>query len=116
MHAAYVVITALLIFSLGYAVWADLSCPDWLVTNMNRVNVPRTWLPLLAALKAAAAAGLIAGFWIPFAGLASAAAAVVYFMGALVTHLRARYYAVAFASAYLILAVASFALAVRPLR
>ena len=48
------------------------------------VHLPRRWWRLMAWLKIAAGAGLIAGIWIPYLCL------VAYFVAAIAFHLRAR--------------------------
>jgi hypothetical protein len=54
------------------------------------VRVPkRCWRPL-AWLKIAAGAGLLAGIWIPYLGLLTSVCLVVYFIGAIAFHIRAR--------------------------
>lgn len=45
---------------------------------------------IMVALKLAAAAGLVAGIWIPYLGAVTAVALVAYFVAAISAHLRAR--------------------------
>ena len=53
------------------------------------LGVPPSWLPRLAAAEIAGAVGLIVGLaWAPI-GIAAAAGLVVYFVGAIVAHVRA---------------------------
>ncbi|GEK80727.1 DoxX family protein [Agrococcus baldri] len=54
------------------------------------VRVPRRHWRLLAWLKIAAGAGLIAGLWIPVLGLVTTVCLVAYFIGAITFHIRAR--------------------------
>ena len=77
---------------------------------MARAGVPESRLPLLGALKAAASIGLLVGIVVPWIGAAAAVGTVLYFVGAILTHLRARDYALAPASAFGLLAVAALAL------
>jgi hypothetical protein len=51
-------------------------------------RVPLAYFPLLGALEFAAAAGLLAGHLWSWLGVAAAAGAVLYFIGAIVSHLR----------------------------
>ena len=51
-------------------------------------RLPRSWVPVLGMLLAAGSAGLLAGFAVPLVGTLSAAGLVLYFVGALVAHLR----------------------------
>jgi sorbitol-specific phosphotransferase system component IIC len=52
------------------------------------VGVPLGFFPVLAALELAAALGLVAGIRWPGLGIAAAAGAVIYFVGAVTGHLR----------------------------
>jgi len=47
-------------------------------------------MPLLAVLELLAALGLLVGIWAKAAGLAAAAGLVLYFIGAVIAHLRAK--------------------------
>lgn len=60
------------------------------VANLARVGIPERVIPGLGALEIAATLGLLIGLlWWPI-GLAAAIGSVAYFIGAIVTHLRAR--------------------------
>jgi hypothetical protein len=76
--------------------------------------VPRSTLPALAALKLAGAAGLLVGLLaVRPIGTAAAVGLVVFFVGAVAVHLRARVlHNIAFPGAYLVAAATSLALAV----
>src|SRR5690242_20579686 len=74
---------------------------------MARAGVPESWLPLLGTLKAAGVVGLLVGIGVPPLGLAAALGVVLFFVGAIVIHVRARYYAFAFPGSSLVLAVAA---------
>jgi len=52
------------------------------------VGVPLVRLPLLAACEFAGALGLVLGIGLPWAGLAAGVGLVIYFVGAVVSHLR----------------------------
>jgi hypothetical protein len=79
---------------------------------------------LLAALKAAGALGLLVGIGMPLIGTTTAAipttaaaigtaaagGVILFFVGAVITHLRARDYSLAPASVFLLLAMATLAL------
>jgi DoxX-like protein len=114
MHTVFVVIT---LFTA--AVTAAVAIPDFIparfvLANSARVGVPRSWLPALGALKLAGAAGIVVGvLGLPELGIAAAAGLALYFVGAVVTHLKARVlYNIAFPGAYLCLSAASLALMV----
>jgi hypothetical protein len=91
---------------------------------MAEANVPESWLTALAALKAAGALGLLVGIAVPLIGTtaadisiaaaaigtAAAVGVIVFFVGAVITHLRARDYSLAPATVFLLLAVATLVL------
>jgi uncharacterized membrane protein YphA (DoxX/SURF4 family) len=52
------------------------------------VGVPMKYLPLLAACELAGVVGLVLGIWWPALGAAAPLGLVVYFVGAIVSHLR----------------------------
>jgi hypothetical protein len=54
------------------------------------VGLPRALWPVMPWVKVAAAAGLVAGLWVPYVGALTSAALVVYFVLAVAAHIRAR--------------------------
>jgi DoxX-like family len=54
------------------------------------VGWPRRFWWMMSPIKFAAAAGLVAGIWVPYLGLVTAAALVLYFVVAIGMHVRAR--------------------------
>lgn len=110
MFTAYVVVTALTAAANTFAATVDFTRPDWLLGNMAKACVPQSWLFSLGALKAAGALGLLIGIAVPLLGVAAAASLVLFFIGAIITHLRARYWNIAPPVAFLLLAVASLVL------
>lgn len=110
VDAAYVVVTLLAAGANAYAAGVDLARADWVLANMARLGVPRPWLPTLGALKAAGAAGLLVGIAVPALGVAAATGLVVYFLGAVVTVVRARWYAHVYPLPFLLLAAGSLVL------
>ncbi|MFH8610365.1 DoxX family protein [Streptomyces sp. NPDC018029] len=95
---------------------ADLAGARFVLANSAQVGVPRSWLPRLAALKLAGAAGLLLGLFdaaLRPLGAAAACGLVLLYLGALAFHLRARVlYNLAFPGFYFATAVASLALTV----
>jgi DoxX-like family len=114
VHTAYIAVTVLTICANATIAVADLVGARFVLANAAEVGVPRAWLPYLAALKAAGAAGLLLGLLgIRPLGIAAAVGLVLFFLGALGAHLRARvFHNLAFPAAFLALAAASLALAV----
>jgi hypothetical protein len=52
------------------------------------VGVPIKYFPALAACELAGATRLVVGIWLPFLGIAASIGLVIYFVGAVVSHLR----------------------------
>ncbi|HWS94680.1 MAG TPA: DoxX family protein [Mycobacterium sp.] len=114
MNTAYFVITLITAtITAGIAV-ADLIPAGFVLANSAEVGVPRSWLPALGAVKLAGAGGLVVGLLgVPALGIAAAVGLVLFFVGAVVTHLRAHVlYNIAFPGAYLCLCAATLALMV----
>jgi len=113
MSAAYVIVTIVTILANGWAAAADFAQPRWLLANMAEVRVPRPWLPPLAVLKGAGAAGLLIGLLgVRLLGIAAAIGLVLFFTGALATHVRTRvFHNMAVPATFFALAAASAALA-----
>ena len=109
MFAAYVTITSVTILANAWATATDIAQPKWLLANMDEVGVPRSWLPPLAAVKGAGAAGLLLGLLgLRPLGVAAAAGLVLFFTGALAAHVRVRaFHNIAFPGTYWALAIAS---------
>ncbi|WP_051941224.1 DoxX family protein [Phaeacidiphilus oryzae] len=112
MTAGYLLVTvAALVANAGIAA-ADLARARFVLANSAEVGVPESWLPRLAALKAAGAGGLLLGLLgVPVVGTAAAIGLVLFYLGAMAAHLRARVlYNLAFPGLYLALAAAALAL------
>ncbi|MFJ9887816.1 DoxX family protein [Streptomyces sp. NPDC091287] len=88
---------------------ADYTRAPFVLANSAEVGVPPWAVPYLATLKLAGAAGLLIGlFGIPWPGLAAGAGLTVFFVGAVLVHVRTRvFHNIAFPGVYLLLAVAS---------
>ncbi|WP_306371113.1 DoxX family protein [Nocardiopsis sp. CC223A] len=72
----------------GAASIANLTGHRYPREQADLLGVPHTWIPVLGALLGAGALGLLVGPAVPVVGLAAAAGLVLYFVGALVAHLR----------------------------
>ncbi|MEU3622076.1 hypothetical protein BS329_00625 [Amycolatopsis coloradensis] len=112
MFTAYLTLAIVtVVFNAGIAA-ADLARIPFVLKNSAEVGVPQSWIPPLAALKAAGAAGLLLGlFGVTFLGTAAAVGLVLFYVGAVITHIRARVlYNIAFPAGLLALAVATLVL------
>ncbi|HZF87792.1 DoxX family protein [Streptomyces sp.] len=114
MFTAYAIITVITILANAGIAIADFSKAAFVLANSAHVGVPQTWLPWLAALKAAGAAGLLLGLTVaPLIGVAAATGLILFYIGAIAVHIRARVYNnIAAPGGYLALAVASLTLAI----
>jgi hypothetical protein len=112
MKVAYVVVVVITVIINAYAGISDLIPTKSVLANSGQVHVPRSWLPTLGMLKLAGAVGLVAGlFGVPAIGVAAATGLVLFFIGAVITHLRAAVlYNIAFPGGYLLMSAASLAL------
>lgn len=111
MNTAYVLVTVLAILANGGMAVADLLRARFVLANSAAVGVPESWLTVLGLLKGAGALGLLLGLLgVPVIGAAAALGLTLFFVGAVVTHLRARNYALAYPLAYLALALGSLVL------
>src|SRR6266481_9253562 len=89
MHTAYLVVTlafALMVFYSGVGKIRRDPLPVRVIHET--VGVPLKYFPLLAACEFAGALGLVVGIWLPPIGIAAGIGLVLYFVGAVVSHLR----------------------------
>ncbi|MFH9983493.1 DoxX family protein [Streptomyces sp. NPDC017179] len=113
METAFVVVAAVTILANAAVAVADLARAEFVRVNSAEVGVPPTWIPALAALKAAGAGGLLLGLLgVRFLGVAAAGGLVLFYVGALAAHVRAAvYHNIVFPGTYLALAAATLVLA-----
>lgn len=113
MFTAYIFVTILAVAANLYAATNDFRRLEWVLANMNRLGIPSSYLSTLGALKTAGALGLLAGFALPSAGIAAGIGLVLFFVGAIVFTLRARWYShLPYPALWLLLAVGSLVLRV----
>jgi hypothetical protein len=93
----------------AFEVLAKLTRARFVVQNAAEVGVGERWIPYLATLEGAGVAGLVAGLLgVPLLGLAAAIGLVLFFVGAVGAHVRARvFHNIAFPAVFLGLAVAA---------
>jgi len=91
MFIALVVVTALLAaICLNSAVMKLRQNEQVLAVIHGTVGVPKQYLPVLAGLEIAGAAGILLGLWLEPLGVLAAAGLAAYFVGAVGGHLRVR--------------------------
>lgn len=93
MRAALFAVTLLAALLNLFAASNDFIRPRWLLTNMARLGVDESTLPWLGLLKIAGGLGLLIGLMVPIIGIAAAAGLILFFSGAIVVALRARWFA-----------------------
>lgn len=99
----------------GFSAYAVYTDKPWVVDNLADYGVPRSWWLWLATAKALGATGLLVGIWVPAIGIAAAAGLVLYFIGAVITVLRAKSYShIPFPLLYLAPVVAASVLIANP--
>lgn len=112
MFIAYAAVGGLLALVLTASATFTLQRNDQIVAGMRKVEVPDSWLPRLATLKAAGAIGLVAGLWFTPLGIAAATGVTLYFIGAVISHLRVKDYELAPAAVLAVVAAAALVLRV----
>jgi hypothetical protein len=111
LFTAYVVITLVAIAASTFVAVANFMRLEFVLTTADKARVPQSWITALGLLNAAAALGLLVGLiGVPPVGTAAAIGLVLYFVGAIITHLRARDYSIGPAAAFLLLAMAALVL------
>jgi len=88
MFAAYLTVTIVAAVFTGIAAVTYLVGHDYPKAQADMKRIPRSWVPVLGMLLAAGSLGLLAGFAVPLLGTIAAGGLVLYFVGALVAHLR----------------------------
>ena len=89
MHTAYLLITPLFAIMVAFSGLGKIRDDPRIVKVIHEtVGVPLRYLPLLAACEFAGALGLVLGIWWPPLGIAAGIGLVLYFVGAVVSHLR----------------------------
>ncbi len=111
MVTTYIVVTLLAAIAALIAAGIDVVRAEWVRGNMRHYGVPEWTLYPFAIIKAIGGIGLLVGLAIPPIGLAAAIGLVLYFVLAVLTVVRARWYAhIAYPLPYLALAAGSLAL------
>jgi hypothetical protein len=111
MSTAHTIVTAVGAAMVGFSAISVFTKAKWVVEPLADYGVPRAWWPWLGTAKAAGAVGLLIGLFVPIIGVIAGAALVLYFLGAVITVLRARSFAhVPFPLLYVAPVVASLAI------
>jgi hypothetical protein len=112
MFIAYIVATLLAAAANVFSATLDFIRFKQVLLNMAKAGVSESWITTLGFLKAAGAVGLLVGIRVPWIGIAAGSGLVIFFVGAIITHLRANDRSFGLAVVFLLLAAAAFVLRV----
>ena len=107
MFTAYLIVTILAAAANIFSATCDFVRYEKVSIAMAKAGVPDSWMTTLGILKALGALGLLVGICVPVIGVAAALGLILFFVGAIITHLRGRDYSLGPAMAFLLLAVAA---------
>lgn len=92
MDVAYYIVGVAAALWVGFSAYALFTRMRFVAEPLEQYGVPTSWWNWLALAKAAGALGLIVGFVVPVIGIAAAVGLILYFLGAVVTNIRAQAY------------------------
>jgi hypothetical protein len=92
MSTAYIIVTLVAAAMVAFSAGSALFGASWVTQPLADYGVPRSWLPWLGTAKAAGATGLLIGLFVPIVGTLAGICLVLYFIGAVITVIRARWY------------------------
>jgi hypothetical protein len=90
MFTAYLIVTFLAAVANIFSATYDFVRYEKVSIAMAKAGVPESWMTTLGILKAAGAVGLLVDIGVPVIGMAAAMGLIVFFVGAIITHLRGR--------------------------
>lgn len=90
MFIATAVVSGLLALALAGSAGAKLSRHPMVVEMLTGLSVPTAWMPWLVSAEIAGGVGLLLGLVFAPIGIAAAIGLICYFIGAVITHVRAR--------------------------
>ncbi|MEW2116849.1 DoxX family protein [Streptomyces sp. NPDC005474] len=88
MFTTYVTVTVIGAVFNGAAAVTYLIGHEYPKTQADMKGIDRKWVPVLGMLLAAGTVGLLAGLAVPVLGNLAATGLVLYFIGAIIAHLR----------------------------
>jgi len=110
MFIAYIIVTIVAAAANIFSARCDFVRYKQVSVAMTKAGVLESWMTTLGILKAAGALGLLIGVGVPLVGMAAALGLILFFVGAIITHLRARDYSFGLAVVFLLLAVGALSL------
>lgn len=104
-------VAALTVLANGFEMVAGFARAAFVAQNAAKVGLAPKWIVPLAVLKGAGALGVLLGMLgVPLVGDAAAIGLVLFFVGAMIAHVRARvFHNIAFPAVFLALAAGSVA-------
>src|SRR5882672_9615084 len=87
MHTAYLVVNFVTVAANVFSAVCDFVRYEQVAIAMDRAGVPQSWMTTLGVLKAAGALGLLVGLRVPLIGTAASVGLILFFVGAIITHL-----------------------------
>ena len=109
MFTVYLIVTILAAAANIFSATCDFVRYEKVSIAMAKAGVPESWMTTLGILKAVGALGLLVGIRVPVIGMAAALGLILFFVGAIITHLRGRDYSLGPAIVFLLLAMAALA-------
>ncbi|WP_154796135.1 DoxX family protein [Occultella kanbiaonis] len=112
MSAATIIVIVITVVMNTAVVIGDIVQAKFVIANSREVGVPDAWLPALAVLKGAGAAGLVVGLaGLPLIGILAASGLTLFYLTALIAHVRARvFHSIAFPTLFFAFALGSLVL------
>lgn len=92
MSTAHIIVTIVAAAMVAYSAAAIFFRAGWVIKALTDYGVPHSWWLWLGAAKATGAVGLLVGLFVPVIGLLAAVGLIAYFIGAVITVVRARWY------------------------
>ena len=90
MFVVTVIVSVLLALAVIGSAMGKLTKQPKVVEMLTGLGVPLGWFPRLAAAELAGGVGLLVGLAVAGIGIAAAIGLIVYFIGAVATHVRAK--------------------------
>ena len=109
MFTVYLIVTILAAAANIFSATCDFVRYEKVSIAMAKAGVPESWMTTLGILKAVGALGLLVGMRVPVIGIAAALGLILFFVSAIITHLRGRDYSLGLAIVFLLLAMAALA-------
>ncbi len=90
MNIALIIIAVILGLAATVSAMGKLRKMPQVVDQMHHVGVKDSQIPILAILELLGAAGLLVGIWVPILGVLAALGLTLYFIAAVIAHVRAK--------------------------